>query len=441
MTGVPLSHRQLLVTSLTIFLTTALTVGGAYADWLGSWGETSAALEVSTVLTYPAMAGISAWFTSAARRQRHQWMLDSAARPQYQLHLRLAALQASLASAGLLTAAVLAVAATATQATFGSFPIVDLFTIVAGFFAAAGFGTLVATLLPPVLSPISALALVYAVEAYADTSRPSLRPLAGLLVADQGERTYLRAATWMLGLRGVWLLALGLVLVAIAARAGSKAFVPFTVACLAAVPLLLVGDAGMTVDPSATKPVCHHPRPTVTVCLSAAQDHAYSSVWSALEPELDLLHGLADHWHLAEGEVAHQLTSSYRDGTVTVPFQVVNGFNGNAHVPDRKDTQSVFSDRVLQNTCESSGPYTGRQPLANPEDIIQAWLLRELDIPVDDDAPQAPHLSPRSLDYTTVEPFRRRWEAKSAGERRLWFRAHAQEVIQCRLRHVDVMTP
>ncbi len=443
MTGVPLTRKQLVLVAVALAALTVATVGQGYANWLGAWGETSAMLATSTILSYPVVAGVAAWFTSAAGRQRYQWMLASAARPSHSVHVRMAATQAALASVGFLAAAVLAVIATATQATFGSFPAVALFTVVAGFLAAAGLGVLLATLLPSAVSPIAALVLVYALEVVADPSKPSLRPLTGLLVAQTRDRTYLTEATWMLGLRGVWLLALALVFVAIAARARSKAFLPFTVACLTAVPLLLVGDSGMTVNRAALRPVCHHPDPQVTVCLSAALDHAYPSVWSALEPELDLMAGLAGRqWHLTEEGVADQLNLTYDDdGTVSVPFGIPNGVNGNAHVVDRQELQAQFSSRVLQASCGGHSTTPSGQLAASPQDVIEAWILTELGVPIDGSRYDEVRLGPNSLDYTSVDPFRQRWTSMSKDERRAWFVAHGEELVRCQLETDDVLRP
>ncbi|MCX6400626.1 MAG: hypothetical protein NTX33_11950 [Propionibacteriales bacterium] len=434
----PDGDRQLWSTGSAVALATVWSLVPLYGDWFGSWGETTYAIDSSTTLAYPLLAGIAAWVASGPRRRRYAWLEVSAARTSFESALRAAARTALPAILGCLIVVAVAMMATGTEATYGKPQFVALAPVVAGFGSAACFGVLVGRLLPSALSPVAAVVSVFAIEVFVDIGNPSLQGFAGLAVADGRDRTFRFTETWMLELRALWLVALGWLFLALASRAASRWLVPFAAVCLLAVPLLVVGPAGLKVDEAAYEPVCREEAGDVTVCLSAARSHAADEVARAIGPVVVLLRGLqGDGWDFVEEDIADDPSFALRDDRLLIPFGVVHGNSSNAHVVDERMFQASLIESILPRCVDLSQNSQGKA-YATIADAIQRWVLTELGIPTDGQTGyQFPNLSEYLYDYSKVSAFDERWVGLTSSERQDWFSIHGRALLGCGLTFLD----
>lgn len=142
MTRTPEWVGRVWLAGVLVSVVSAVSVAVRFAEWYGSWGETGRALENSTVLTYPLVAGVAAWYASASKRRRYEWMIASADRKAREIHGRVAALVAGFAVVGCLAVGAAMAAVTASEATFGSPVGTVLLPVVAGYVASACLGVL-----------------------------------------------------------------------------------------------------------------------------------------------------------------------------------------------------------------------------------------------------------------------------------------------------------
>lgn len=438
--GLPLTRRERWGTVVLIALITGMTAIDQSASWYGSWGETGAALDKTTTITYPALAAVAAWFASAPGRRRFQGMVRASSRKPYSLPLHAVVSVGAYATLGTLVALAGMWTVTARTATFGRVPLLELVVVLCGYAAAAGFGLLVGSTLPSLIAPVAAVVVVYGTEYLADTGKPSLSPLAGLVVADSRERTYRETLIWVLGLRAFFLLAVALLFAALATRAASVWLLPFALVCATATPLLWVGDSGMKVDPAAMREVCDA-HGTVSVCMTAARSHAAGQIYRVLAPDLRLLAGISPgKVVLVEETISTDLTATVRDGTLTVPFGVVNGVDGDAHRANARDLQVQFTSTLLRSNCKpNAASQASAAPRATAADVVQAWLLQKVGIPIDGSGGLgAPALLPGEVDYTGIEDFRTSWGAATNRQRQTWLTLHRDGLISCTLTATDL---
>ncbi|MFL6107937.1 MAG: hypothetical protein ACJ72L_13325 [Marmoricola sp.] len=345
----------------------------------------------------------------------------------------------SVAAGGALLVVIVMWLLTAAAANFGSVPLLELVVVVCGFIATAGFGVFVGSVFPSLVAPVAAVVTVYGAEYLADTGKPSLYPLAGLVVADSRERTYRETMLWVLGVRSIWLLALAILFATLATRAASLWLLPFSLVCATATPLLAVGDAGMRIDPAALREICGS-HGNVEVCMTAARSHVANDVYRAVNSDLQALNGInPGKVVLIEETIAPEPTATLRDGVLTIPFGVVNGLEGDAHMVNARDLQLQVTSTLLRSNCrlapptENSGP-----PKATPADVIQAWMLKKTGIPIDGTAALgSPALLPGQLDYTPVEGFRHAWDSATDDRREAWLIRNREKLISCTLDATD----
>lgn len=440
MTPQPGGTRQLWFTGVSVAVATAITITVRFGDWYGSWGETGRAIEDSTTLTYPLIAGIAAWVASAPKRRRYAWMVNSASRTATELGARTALRIAAPAALGALLAATVALVVTGSEATYAAPPVAQMAPVLAGFAAATCFGLLLAGFLPSFFSPVVAVVTIYAVEVFLDTGDPSLRTFAGLTVADPRERTYRGTETWMLEVRALWLIALAWLLFVIASKVTTRWLVPFGAVCILAVPLLLVGDTGMKVDEAATRAVCHEVEERAQVCLSAARDHVHEELADAIIPVISLLEGMeGKRWVFDEESIASSPEPQHSDSDLSVPFAVVHGNSGNAHVVDERRFQADIGRRLF-GKCPNTSANSEQRPYATIQDVILGWYLTKLDIPVDgSDGYSFPDLSEDLYDYAKVTDFQIYWTDLSHDARLNWFTAHSAALLDCTLQLTEAV--
>lgn len=419
---------------LVVVAISAVSAGVRYGEWIGSWGETSRAFETTTVLAYPAVAGVAAWFASAARRRRFDWMAATSSRDPLVLQLRLVALVAGPAILGSVAVCAVMSSLTAVEADFGTPPVAALGPVLVGYLAASCVGVVVARWLPTVISPVAAIVLVYAIEVLVDTGNPSLRSLASFIVADPRERTYLAAATWLLIAKASWLLAVSWLLLEASLARTTRWLVPFGACCLLAVPLLLTGDTGLKRVEAAYEPVCHAAQPNLTVCMSAGRDHTYKQVEAAVGPVQAKLRGLESRgWVFREETIAADPNPSYVMNELVVPFGVVSGVSGNSHRADPRMMQADIARRLLA-MCPPSVPSPSAKPAATPQDVVYRWLLEQLDLPTDgSEGYMFPNLSDGLIDYSDAEAFMQSFESMSSEERAQWFESRGAALLSCDL--------
>lgn len=293
------------------------------------------------------------------------------------------------------------------------------------------------------IAPVLAVVTVYAIEVFVDTGNPSLRTLAAFVVADPRERTYLAADSWILVLKAAWLLAVAWLLLEAASNAASRWLMPFGAACLLAVPLILAGDTGLKPLEAAFEVNCHDVAADTRLCMSAARDHARDEAWPALEPLTVKLHGLqGKQWVFREESISADPFPIRTGDKLTVPFGVVSGVSGNAHVVDDKMVQSDIASRLFSR-CPSDSSTTSRgKPRATIQTVVHAWLLAELDIPHDETAGfEFPHLTEDTLDYTQVSDFAGWFNNLSDNQRAQWFAQHGAKLLDCTLAPPEAARP
>lgn len=422
------------LTGVLVAVVSAVSVGVRYGEWFGSWGETASALEISTVLTYPLVAGVAAWFASASKRQRFDWMTESASRGPLFLRMRSAWIVAAPAAVGAISVGLVITLMTASEANFGAFNVVAVAPVLAGYLTAACLGVLLARWLPVMVSPVAAIVLVYAVGAILDTGNPSLKVFAAFVVADPRERTYMAAVTWVLLVKTLWLLAFAWLLIAMAITRSNRWLVPLGASCLLAVPLVLTGDSGLERVEAAYEPVCHDAANEIRVCMSAARDHAYDDVRSAIEPVAEKLDGLeGSGWAFEEESIATDPFPDYVQDELVIPFGVTSGVSGNSHVVDARMMQADIARRLLGG-CASAPGSSGDKPVATARDVVHVWLLTQLGISTDGSEGYAfPNLSEDLLDYSQARTFVESFEGLSHAERVEWFKRHGHDLLRCTL--------
>jgi hypothetical protein len=432
--GVP-SRLQITTVAALVAAATAVYTAGKYGDWFGSWGELSRALEDSTTLTFPLLAAMGAWVTTSPVRKRFEWMIESSSRSRYAVLLGWTAMLTAGASFGHLAVSSVVHAMTFSEATYGRPVLLSAIVIIAGFFASCAFGSWLGTFLPPLVAPAAAIAGVYGILLFADTGKQSLMPLAGLTVSDPRERTYRYTEWWMLDLRVLWLLAMGLLFVALAADARRRLGPPFIAGCVLATPLLFVGSNGMVVDSGALESRCHQPEKDVTVCFTAARDHAYAEMAEVLKPMIAELRGLVPQWRFVEETISERPDASMSGGVLTSPFSLPNGVSGNSHVVNRGLFLTNISTRILQSNCTGAMQGVSQVPYATVNDVIQSWLLKELSVDLENTLPvyDVPRLDDDALDYSRVQKFRDEWEVMPRDERQEWLGRHREELLGCTL--------
>lgn len=432
--GLPLSRRHV---ATLVGATAALTTVSAlaeYADWYGSYGETGRALEDATILTMPLAGAVAAWVAGAGHRQRFLWLIDSSPRDRFALYLRAVVMMAASAALGATLVGAVLILATAREATFGHPPFLSLVVIAGGFMAATALGVAAAAWLPTYVAPLAPVIILYGFTILSNRSGAGSYPLLGLAISDSRERTYRSTEAWVMAVRAAWWCAVALLLVALAARLASRWLLPFAASCLLATPLLLVGDAAMTVDASALKPMCSDEGDGVAICLTAARAHATSELWSDLEPVEQELHGLfPDGLSIVEETIAPAQVRQLALRGAIVQIGVANGLNGDAHVPDRSQVQSNFVASVLLANCAAaSPPAENRRPAANVNDVIADWVLRQSGVATDGSAYiGAPAISDAILDYAPVQAFKTDWEHATASTRQSYLTANASAIASC----------
>lgn len=436
--GLPLGKVIVALIPISVCLVSLVSSAPRMEQWYGSWGETGASLEDATVLTYPLIAGFAAWFSGNPRRRHFSHLLSTSTRTLFRVHIHAALVIGFLGAVGSILGASIILVTTAQEATFGHFQPTVLLVIACGCWTSAAFGVCLGAILPPRIAPPITVAAVYAVSVFLDPTNPSLIFLAGLAVADSRERTFLAVADWVLVTRALWLTTVGFALVALVSKNKPAWFTSLGISSLMAVPLLLLGQHAMQPNPAARRVACTDFGAELSVCLSAARSHAAGEVHEAITKEVDLLAGLAPHGiTLVEEDVLSETASDGTSRRLVVPIGLVNGSDGNAHVPNPVDLQLQVAMRVLSDNCAADNSPGTVKDLADAgaEDVLLAWLLTELDIPIDGTASLgSPILSEDALDYSgEVGQFRHEWFAAAFDRKHAWLRVHRDEILSCEL--------
>lgn len=432
MIGLPISRRERTVVVLAVAVVSALSVGNLYSGWYGSWGETARALQVTTLLTYPLLAALSAWLTGAPRRRRYQWMVGTGVSGALRLRILWVTAIAGLGFAGMLPVFVVACVMTGSEADFGSFPGLELLLIATGTVAAIAFGLALASALPPMLAPILATVIVYGGEYLLDTGTPSMEQYAGFVVADQRERTYLEPTPWVLIVQCFLLACLALLFLAAAVRSRSWLF-PLAGACLAATPLIMVGSSNYSVSHAALQPVCQEQN-DYTLCMTRARAHTMDEVVESIEPAMTMMDSFSGQ-RLTLAEESIRISTLEERGTVgmVVPFAITSGIDGDSHRVVRDELVVDVTNAVLRGSCGSgrSGGYVAKS--ATAQDVLQEWVLRELNIPLEGVSYAQIPLSEDFVDWSPVASFRSAWNDASPDARLRWFDQHGGDVLTCDL--------
>lgn len=433
MTGLPASRSLQAILLLSVFVVTATSVLVDTPNWLGSWGETGAALESSTRLSYPLVGALAAWVSSAPKRERFAPWISAASRPRLQLLLRLGARCALLSCAGFAVAAIGVFVATATQADFGTLPILSIMAVCCGFVASAGIGVAIGQWIPGYVAPAVGLAVIFAWGYLASGLTPLLEPLEGFAVASDRGRTFFEIIPWVFVLRSVFLVALGVAVLALAARDSTWWLWSLTAVCLCATPLVLTGSSTMQFMPAAAKEKCEV-RGAVRVCLTAARWHEVRDVMAVGKPLLTQLSGLnPGRITLREEPLPGAQETVVSSEEVTVPIGVVNGFNGNAHQVSPTDLLILISNRIFRERCTpQDAPNGERGPVATATDVVESWALRSIGVAVDGSAGfNAPVLTDESLDWRKIASFRSAWEKASLAVKTRWLSRHRADIFAC----------
>lgn len=433
MSGLPVSRNQQIAIGLLIAVITAVSLLPDIAMWRGSWGETGAALEISTILSYPAVGALAAWIGTAGRRQHFEVAILANSRSRVELYSRLIIRLSLIASAGFLIIAGAGLIATATQANFGSIPVLSLLAVCAGFFVTAAFGVLIGTILPTYVAPVVVIAAIYAGGYFIDSGRPSVAPLSALMIADGRDRTLLETLAWVQGARIVFFLAAGWAMLALAARHRTLWLIPFSIACLMATPLLLAGRSTLQPVPGAARPVCTD-RADLRVCLTTARSHEVSDVINDAQPLFRKLDGLSpDKFVLIEQTLPGLGETRLTNDELIVRFGIVNGIFNDAHQVDSQELIMQLTGRILQGNCISDNATgTDGRPFADPADVLEASVLTALNIPIDGTASfNAPILTENVYDWSRVADFRTSWNDATPAAKKRWFHQHAADVIGC----------
>lgn len=432
------------------YLTIAIVVGGATTaslatstvQWLGSWGETGAAMEDATIIGYPIAAGLAAWQFSAPKRQRFVHAVRASSRSRFEIEGRSVLALGLSAALGALVPGAMALLLTGVDASYGNPPLLPTVVALLGYLPSVALGALAASILPSFFAAASSAVLLYVLQIFGDSGDPALSFLAGVEVADSRERTYRETAMWMLSLRGVLIMCVAIALVAISARRSRIAGAAGVAVCLVSTPLLFVGADGMSVVASALQAKCQSYGHELRVCMTAARFHTADTVAKYSATELGLLDGIStDGTTLEEIGLTRSSASVLSPtGHLTVPFEVANGVSGEAHTVSRVQLLTDISTAILRGNCEPD-PDSGLEdrPKALPVDVIQYWMMRKLAIPTDGSGSLgAPDVSPDVLDYSDVTSFQQAWDALDPAQRRSWIQRHRVAIIQCNVSARDL---
>lgn len=433
MTGLPISRSLQVILTTTVAVVTAISALADTPNWLGSWGETGAALESSTRLSYPLVGALTAWVSSAPKRERFAFWISVASRPRLYLLLRLGGRCALLSFAGFSLAAIGLFVATAMHGDFGTLPVLSVLTVFCGFVASVGLGVAIGQWLPGYVAPAVALSLIFVWSYLANGLTPSLEPLEGFAVASDRERTFFETMPWVLVVRSVFLMALGVAVVSLAARNSTWWLGSLTAVCLGATPLVLTGSSSVQVVPAALKEKCEVSG-TVRVCLTAARWHEVQDVMDAGKPLLTQLSGLnLGRVTLREESLPGAQETEVRSDEVIVPIGVVNGFNGNAHQVNPTDLQILISNRIFRERCTPQDAPNGENgPVATATDVVEAWALQSIGVAVDGSGGfNAPVLTDESLDWRKIAPFRSAWKKASLAVKTRWLSEHRSDMFAC----------
>jgi hypothetical protein len=421
---------------------TAASLVTSTAQWLGSWGETGAALEDATIIGYPIAAGLAAWQFSAPKRQRFVLAVRASSRSRFELEGRSVLALGISAALGALAPGALALLLTGLHASYGHPPRLPTFVALLGYLPSVALGALAASILPSFFAAAASAVLLYVLQIFGDSGDPALSFLAGVEVADSRERTYRETAMWMLSLRGVLIICVAIAFVAIAARKSRIAGAAAAAVCLVSSPLLFVGADGMSVSSSALQAKCQSYSDELRVCMTAARFHTADTVAKYASTELGLLDGIsADGTTLEEIGLTHSSASILSaGGHLTIPFEVANGVYGEAHTVSRGQLLTDISTAILRGNCgPDRGSEFANRPKARPVDVIQYWMMRKLAIPTDGSGSLgAPAVSPDILDYSSVTKFQQAWDALDSTQRRNWIGMHRDAIIQCNVSSSDL---
>lgn len=335
--------------------------------------------------------------------------------------------------AGFLSVAAVALAWTYIQDPFGSIAWSSLLAVCCGFVASVAVGVVAAQWLPGYLSAGVTLVVIFAWGYLGSGLSAAVEPLQGLAVSSDQDRTFFEVIPWVLIVRSIFFVALAAALVSVAARHSSTWFVSLSVLCISATPLILAGATTMKFIPEAIQRHCEV-RGTVEVCLTKARWHEADDVFLASKPLLHELRGLnPGRIVLREETLQGAQKTVTNDREAVIPIGLVNGFNGNAHQVKSRDLTLLLSTRIFRERCVAqTAPNGNLGPIATATDVIEAWALTSIGVPVDGSGGfNAPVLTDDSLDWRAVEGFRKSWDAADDDVRTRWLAGHRREVYGC----------
>src|SRR4051794_5423710 len=107
MKGLPFYREERFGVGLVVVAVTTFWMLAHRPEWVGSWGETVAALETSTILTYPLIAAFAAWISSRPRRHHFLSLIQAGSRSKLAAWVLANAQLCGCAAAGFLLATVL----------------------------------------------------------------------------------------------------------------------------------------------------------------------------------------------------------------------------------------------------------------------------------------------------------------------------------------------
>lgn len=433
MTGLPFArHMQIGVMVLTTAIT-MVTVALDAPNWLGSWGETGAALESSTRLSYPAVGALAAWVSSAPKRERFEPWVRTTSRSRIQILLRLTCRFGLLTCTGFLLASATALIATGRQADFGSVPFLSLLTVCCGYIASVGVGVAAGQWLPGYLAPGVAIVVIFGWGFLASGLNPTLASLEALAVASDHQRTLFEIAPWVFLVKAIFLVGLAVALVSLAARDSSAWLLALSVVCLSATPLILSGTSTMRFVAASAEERCLADG-KLQVCLTAARFHEAEDVMNAAKPLLTRLSGMnPGRITLREESLPGSQETIVGENEVVVPIGVTNGFNGNAHQVNSTDLLILISNRIFRERCVPQDvPNGNRGPVATATDVVESWALKSVGVPVDGSgAFNAPILTDEALDWRAVASFRSEWAKASSETKTRWLGEHGRDLFNC----------
>ncbi len=106
--SLPMSLLSYAVVALVAAATSAASLVASSAQWMGSWGETGAAIEDATIIAYPLVAGLTAWICSAPARRNFRQLILTSSRERVEIEARAVFSLGACAAAGALFSALIA---------------------------------------------------------------------------------------------------------------------------------------------------------------------------------------------------------------------------------------------------------------------------------------------------------------------------------------------